>query len=98
MTRVKIKITYFGPIRHLVGLEEEWVEINSKPIVKEILTYLSTKHGKLFSSMFSDGGSHSSNINIFINGIHILEFEEGSAAIHDGSEVNVVLVSQAAGG
>jgi len=95
----KVKITYFGPLKYLLGLDEEWVEVDCvKLTVEDLLTHLSIKHGKLFSPMFSDGSLCLSNINIFINGKHIVEYKEKNAAIHDGSEISVVLVSQAAGG
>jgi|GEM_PF-2393307 molybdopterin converting factor small subunit len=92
---MKVKITYFGPIKYLVGLDEEWIEL-SKSTVEELLAQLSAKHGNIFYK-WSDNSPRSRNYNIFINGRHILEFENNTM-IKDGSEVSIVLVSQAAGG
>ncbi len=94
----KVKFIYFGPLKYLLGMDEELVEVDCvKLTAEDILIHLSSKHGKLFRPI-SEGSPHFSNINIFINGKHILEFEEKDAIIHDGSEVSIVLVSQAAGG
>jgi molybdopterin converting factor small subunit len=93
---MKVKITYFGPIKYLVGLDEEWIEL-ANSTVEELLAQLSAKHRNIFHSKSSDNSPRSRNYNIFINGRHILEFENNTV-IKDGSEVSIVLVSQAAGG
>jgi molybdopterin converting factor small subunit len=96
---MKVKITYFGPIRYFVGLDEEWIELDGvKSTVEELLAQLSAKHSNVFLPISSDGSPRFRDLNIFINGKHILEFEKRSTVIQDDIEVSIVLVSQAAGG
>ncbi|MEM4303538.1 MAG: MoaD/ThiS family protein [Candidatus Caldarchaeum sp.] len=94
-----VKIVYFGPLKSIVGVDEEFISIEkSKITMREIIEEISRRHGGQLKTMFIHGNGSNRGINIFVNGEHILEKRDLETVVEDQSEVSIVLVSQAAGG
>lgn len=94
-----VKIVYFGPIKSYVGVEEEVIPIkNEKTTVRHLIEEIAHRHGDEIKNLCIHGTSSNRGVNIFVNGRHILENEDLETVVEGGSEVNIILVSQAAGG
>jgi len=97
---LRVKVMFFGPMKGLLGVEDEVIEFENRKTttVRDLIEKIASIHGDEIKSLLIHGGSSNRSVNIFVNGRHILEQGDLEAEIRDEDEVNIILVSQAAGG
>ncbi|MEM0443425.1 MAG: MoaD/ThiS family protein [Candidatus Caldarchaeum sp.] len=94
-----VKVVYFGPLKTIVGVDEEVFSVKSSSLtVRELVDEIAVRHGVQIKNMCIHGNGSNRGVNIFVNGKHILEERDLETVVGDRSEVSIVLVSQAAGG
>lgn len=94
------RISYFGPIKSIVHKSEELLtscEI-SDPTVMDILRILSNAHGSKFEELVFHEGNINRAVNISVNGKCLTDKKAFEEKVGGNSEVEIVFISQAAGG
>jgi len=87
-----IHVGYFANIREMTGKKEDNIARVSAPYtVLALMNDLCAVHGKAFRDFCLDGGDEkiSRNVNILVNGRHILHIEGDDTPIKDGDDVSV---------
>ena len=94
------RISYYGPIKSIVHKSVELLTLNdlSEPTVMDILRVLSKTHGSNFEQLVFHNGNINRAMNIFVNGKCLTEKKEFEEKLADNSEIEIVFISQAAGG
>lgn len=94
------KISYYGPIKSVVHKSEELLTLNdlSEPTIMDILRVLSKTNGSKFEELAFHEGNVNRAMNIFVNGKCLTEKKEFEEKLEGNSEIEIVFISQAAGG
>lgn len=94
------RISYYGPIKSIVQKSEELLTLNdlSGRTVTDLLQVLSKIHGSKFEQLVFHDGNVNRAMNIFVNGKCLTEKKEFEEKLEGNSEIEIVFVSQAAGG
>ena len=94
----RVRVVYFGPLKSMLGVSEEEFEVQDGCRVADLVELLASRHGSFLRDMLLHGARSNRGVNIFIDGVSILELGDLQAEIKSDAEVQVMLVSQAAGG
>ncbi len=94
------RISYYGPIKSIVHKSEELLTIYeiSEPTMIDILRVLIDTHGSKFEQLVFHEGNINHAINVFVNGKCMKEKKEFEEKVGGDSEIEIVFISQAAGG
>ena len=97
MKRLKDTIQYWSSLHQIVGKASEDVNLpNKNIIIKDLLKFLSEKHGKNFeNSILDQNGEIRPSIMVLLNGASIKEL---NTLIVSNSKISLVILSVASGG
>lgn len=93
-----VRVLYIGPIRMVSQSSSETVEIEGGITVMDVLNYLCRKHGQQFQELLLHNGTINRAVGVFVDGAPVSERKDLLREIGQDSEIQLVLLSQAAGG
>jgi molybdopterin converting factor small subunit len=94
------KVSFYGPIKSLTKRAEDTVTLDAKktPTVMNIMDVLAKRYGSEFAELVFHNGSINRAVNVLVNGKCLAEKAEFEEELKSDSDIEVVIVSQAAGG
>lgn len=98
--RKSYRISYYGPIKSIVHKSEESLseESLSEPTMNGVLKALGRKYGPEFQELVFHDKEINRAVNIFVNGVCLTQRNDFERKLEFDSEIEIVLISQAAGG
>ena len=88
---MRIAVKFFTTLREIAGKREEEIEARDDVTVKEILKYLSEKHGREFVDyLYDTEGRAKSYLQFLVNGRSITTLEGFETKLKNGDQVAII--------
>jgi molybdopterin synthase sulfur carrier subunit len=85
---MKVKVNFYAAFREIFGAEEQYVELNGKARVRDLLDVLCSSDERR-QKMFSESGGLSRNVKMLKKGKNIQLLDELDSALEDGDVVSI---------
>ena len=96
---VKVRVLYFGLVRHVVKEAEEEITLPAGSKVKDLLQALCRNHGRaLHDALFTVEGTLTANTMLLLDGTNVLYTEGLDTVIDKDQSMHVLLTTTALAG